>query len=57
MPKQRAQIQYAVDHLKTLASAPARVIDAVGPCTLRLERDRYAMLVRSIVTQQIFFFQ
>ena len=29
------------------------MIDAVGPYTLRFERDRFAMLVRSIVTQQI----
>ena len=29
------------------------MIDAVGPYTLRFERDRFAMLVRSIVSQQI----
>ena len=29
------------------------VIDAVGPFTLRLERDRFGMLVRSIISQQI----
>jgi DNA-3-methyladenine glycosylase II len=29
------------------------IIDAVGPYTLRFERDRFAMLVRSIVSQQI----
>ena len=29
------------------------VIDAVGPFTLRLERDRFAMLIRSIISQQI----
>lgn len=30
-----------------------RVIDAVGPFTLKLQRDRFKMLVRSIVWQQI----
>jgi DNA-3-methyladenine glycosylase II len=29
------------------------VIDAVGPFTLRLERERFGMLVRSIISQQI----
>jgi DNA-3-methyladenine glycosylase II len=29
------------------------MIDAVGPYTLRFERDRFAMLVRSIISQQI----
>ena len=29
------------------------VIDAVGPYTLRFERDRFGMLVRSIISQQI----
>ncbi len=29
------------------------IVDDVGPYTLRFERDRFAMLVRSIVSQQI----
>ena len=29
------------------------IIDAVGPYTLRFERDRFGMLVRSIISQQI----
>ena len=29
------------------------IIDAVGPYILRFEQDRFAMLVRSIVSQQI----
>ncbi len=29
------------------------MIDAVGPYTLRFERDRFTMLVRSIISQQI----
>ena len=30
-----------------------RVIDQVGPFTLKLDRDRFKMLVRSIISQQI----
>jgi DNA-3-methyladenine glycosylase II len=30
-----------------------RLIDRVGPFTLRLDRDRFRMLVRSIISQQI----
>ena len=30
-----------------------RLIEAVGPFTLRLDRDRFRMLVRSIISQQI----
>jgi len=30
-----------------------RMIDAVGPFTLRLHRDRFGLLVRSIISQQI----
>jgi 3-methyladenine DNA glycosylase/8-oxoguanine DNA glycosylase len=29
------------------------IIDAVGPYTLRFERDRFGLLVRSIISQQI----
>lgn len=34
-------------------AAMARLIDAVGPYRLRPERDRFGMLVRSILSQQI----
>ena len=30
-----------------------RVIQTVGPCTLKLKRDRFGMLARSILSQQI----
>jgi len=29
------------------------MIDVVGPCTLRFDRDRFGLLVRSIISQQI----
>ena len=29
------------------------VIDRVGPCTLKLKRDRFATLVQSIISQQV----
>jgi DNA-3-methyladenine glycosylase II len=40
-------------HLRRRDAVLRSVIGAVGPCTLRLERDRFRMLVRSIVSQQI----
>ena len=48
-----AQIQSARRHLRAADPVMKAMIDAVGPYTLRLERDRFAMLVRSIVSQQI----
>jgi DNA-3-methyladenine glycosylase II len=39
--------------LRAADPAMKAIIDAVGPYTLRFERDRFAMLVRSIVSQQI----
>jgi DNA-3-methyladenine glycosylase II len=42
-------------HRRLRAADPVMkaIIDAGGPHTLRFERDRFAMLVRSIVSQQI----
>ncbi len=40
-------------HLRNRCPHMRRVIERVGPCGLRLERDRFMMLVRSIVSQQI----
>jgi DNA-3-methyladenine glycosylase II len=40
-------------HLKRRDSALAAVIRLVGPCGYSLQRDRFGMLVRSIVFQQI----
>jgi len=47
------QIQSACRHLRAADPVMRTIIDAVGPYTLRFERDRFAMLVRSIVSQQI----
>ena len=48
-----AKIQFACRHLQSADPVMKTIIDAVGPYTLRFERDRFAMLVRSIVSQQI----
>ena len=48
-----AQIQSARRRLRDADPVMKAMIDAVGPYTLRFERDRFAMLVRSIVSQQI----
>ncbi len=49
----QADIQKARCHLRRADPVMRAAIDAVGPFTLRLERDRFAMLVRSIISQQI----
>ena len=46
-------IQSARRHLRAADPVMKAIIDAVGPYTLRFERDRFAMLVRSIISQQI----
>ncbi len=43
----------AVAHLKAVDPTLRRVIEKVGPCELPHHRDRYATLVRSIISQQI----
>jgi DNA-3-methyladenine glycosylase II len=43
----------AVIHLQAADPVMRRIIDAVGPFTLRPQRDRFHMLVRSIISQQI----
>jgi len=40
-------------HLRKIDPVMRRVIDDVGPCTFKAERDRFWMLVRSILSQQI----
>ena len=47
------EIHKARRHLRAADPVMKAVIDAVGPFTLRLERDRFGMLVRSIISQQI----
>lgn len=43
----------ALRHLRSADPVLARVIRRAGPFTLKLERDRFRMLVRSIIAQQI----
>jgi DNA-3-methyladenine glycosylase II len=46
-------IQSARRHLRAADPVMRSIIDAVGPYTLRFEKDRFGLLVRSIVSQQI----
>jgi len=46
-------IREARRHLRRNDPVMRRLIDDVGPFTLRLDRDRFRMLVRSIISQQI----
>ena len=46
-------IQKARRHLRAADPVMKAVIDAVGPCSLGLERNRFRMLVCSIISQQI----
>lgn len=46
-------IRTARRHLRKSDPVMRRVIDAVGPFKLKLGRDRFQMLVRSIISQQI----
>jgi len=47
------RIQAARRHLRAADPVLRSIIDRVGPYTLRFERDRFGLLVRSIVSQQI----
>ncbi len=53
MTLNQTAIQKARRHLRAADPVMKAVIDAVGPFTLRLEPDRFCMLVRSIISQQI----
>jgi len=46
-------IQIARRHLRAADPVMASMINAVGPFTLRFDRDRFGLLVRSIISQQI----
>ncbi len=48
-----ASIQKALRHLRRRDAVMRTVISAVGPFTLAPDRDRFRMLVRSIISQQI----
>ena len=47
------KIARACQHLRNCDSVMAAIIAEVGPFTLRPERNRFGMLVRSIISQQI----
>ncbi len=49
----RQKIADGIRHLQTADPIMGRIIEEVGPFTLRVERDRFQMLVRSIIAQQI----
>jgi DNA-3-methyladenine glycosylase II len=53
MPLKHPDIQKARRHLRSADPVMRAVIDAVGLFTLSLECDRFGMLVRSIISQQI----
>jgi len=47
------QIEAALAHVRKADRVMRRVIDAVGPCTLRPERKRFSVLARAIISQQV----
>jgi DNA-3-methyladenine glycosylase II len=53
MTFKQTDIQKARRHLRAADPVMKDIIDAVGPFTLGLDRDRFGMLVRSIISQQI----
>lgn len=54
-PRKRQTSHYAAAerHLRRAHPVMARLIKHVGPCTLNVNPDHYAALVRSIIAQQI----
>jgi DNA-3-methyladenine glycosylase II len=53
MGRVNKQVLAAINHVRNADPVMSRIIEDVGPFTLRLERDRFQMLVRSIISQQI----
>ncbi|MEI8018907.1 MAG: DNA-3-methyladenine glycosylase [Schlesneria sp.] len=47
------KIKAAIQHLKMVDPVMGNLIDRAGPFTLKLDRNRFGMLVRSILSQQI----
>ena len=47
------KIDAAVRHLKSVDPVIGDLIDRAGPFTMKLDRNRFGMLVRSILSQQI----
>ena len=48
-----AHLRAARRHLRKHDPIMRAMINQVGPCTVRCQRDRFQMLVRSIISQQI----
>jgi 3-methyladenine DNA glycosylase/8-oxoguanine DNA glycosylase len=53
LPNRPLHVEAALSHLKSSDPILARVIDDVGPYTLKPHRNGFGMLVRSILSQQI----
>jgi DNA-3-methyladenine glycosylase II len=53
MPFEAEAVASARRHLRRKDPVMRRLIDVVGPFTLKARRDRFRMLVRSIISQQI----
>lgn len=53
MPIDRQVCAQAIRHLRRADPTLRQVIQEVGPCTLRVRRDRFASLVQSILSQQV----
>jgi len=53
MIKRSIQLNKAIRHLKSCDDVMPQLIAAAGPCTIRTDRNRFRMLVRSIIGQQL----
>ncbi|HEY0982781.1 MULTISPECIES: DNA-3-methyladenine glycosylase [unclassified Schlesneria] len=53
MPINAVEIESAIRHLKAVDPVMRDLIDRAGPFRLKLERNRFGLLVRSILSQQI----
>lgn len=53
MPYRKSDIETALKHLRKRDQVMRDIIDRVGEFTLKTKRDYFALLVRSIVSQQI----
>jgi DNA-3-methyladenine glycosylase II len=53
MPNRTEHVQNAIRHLKRVDPVMGDLINRAGPFTMKLNRDRFGMLIRSILSQQI----
>ena len=53
MPLKPDDVDAAIQHLRQVDAVMSDLIDKAGPFTLKLERNRFGLLVRSILSQQI----